>query len=63
MASAYCKTSRSSSEKLKSLRYWFRLAICSTVIPFALPTAEPMSIQNGQPTNVATRSSASPFSL
>ena len=39
------------------------MTIVSLVMPLALPTAEPISIQNGQPTRVATRSSASPFSL
>jgi len=63
MRSAYSRTRRSSSEKLQSERYLPRFAICSAEIPLALLTAEPMSIQNGHPTSVATRSWTSSFSL
>jgi hypothetical protein len=37
--------------------------ICSALIPFSLPTAEPMSIQKGQPTSVAALIEAKDFSF
>ncbi len=62
MASAYSRTSFSDSENSSLARYFGNAAILSVETPLVLLTAEPISIQNAQPTSVATRSWARFFS-
>lgn len=62
MPSAYSRTSLSVSENSELRLYSPRAAIFSSEMPLVLLTAEPISIQYGQPTNVATRSCPKSFS-
>jgi hypothetical protein len=63
MPSAYSRTNFSVSENRGFLLYSPSALIFSAETPLVLLTAEPMSIQNGQPTSVATRSCARSFSV
>src|ERR1700687_4850780 len=55
MASAYSSTSLSVSENRALFRKLGNASIFSAEVPLVLLTAEPMSVQNGHPTSVATR--------
>src|SRR5256885_2274365 len=55
--------SRSRSENLELLRYSPSARSCASVTPAALPTAEPTSIEHGQPTREATLTAASVVSF
>lgn len=61
MRSAYSRTSLSVSENSELLLYSPRAAIFSSEMPFFLLTADPMSIQYGHSTSVATRSCPKSF--
>ena len=58
MPSAYSRTSRSFSENSVLVRCLGNASIFSDEMPLVLLTAEPMSIQKGHPTSVATLSCA-----
>jgi len=58
MASAYSRTTFSVSENSKEVRKLGKASIFSGDTPLFLLTAEPMSIQKGHSTRVATRNCA-----
>ena len=53
MATAYRRTSLSNSVKAGLVSKAARSRSCASVTPWLLPTAEPISIQKGQPISVA----------
>jgi hypothetical protein len=63
IASANASTALSSSVNASLVRQSLISTICRSVSPAFLPTAEPISIHQGQPIRVAARRSASIFTL